>query len=248
MVQEQLRQIQYRYRYEPLPLEVSPKVSELENEIAERRELLQQKTYRVLWQAYQSRGEKYLQKELFQMKREERRTKRAEHRQLLLSWWRTKSIYAANQYAMGMSWLVKERPEVLVKTLSCRPLRFNEFERLKPREPYDLVEIKYRSGMRSRIIDLCMLPGDIRDESKFEILSRMGGTKMCIMEALPLKLLEQLEDILGGYAEVSPDFDKEEMRHIAVFNLEDSDHEFEDGRSEDLVFWYDIEHSNSDDD
>ncbi|MCJ1391801.1 hypothetical protein MMC18_004668 [Xylographa bjoerkii] len=191
---------------------------------------------RVLWLAYAAGDVWQLHKALFKVDRETRRRSKDRRRRHYTRWLELHERKATLFYTNGLKWLLKERPNVLVKKLLAKPLRFYDYVKLRHHEPYDIVQIRYRIGVVQRILLSVGWGSPEFDPEKAEIFSHLvKDMNSCYAEALPLEFLEQLEDIMSGYVDNPLKFDEVHSKQLEVIEL--SDHELEDGDEVNAKFW-----------
>ena len=198
------------------------------------KEELRWRTPRIFWHAYSRNGAWQLHKLLFRIWRSARRRKRA-IRRLKYKWWLdTKEREVARSFAKGLRWLRRRRPDVVIKKMSERASRFEDYVQLRAsaNEPHLLTELRYRIGIAGKIMRYCGYNNrtfwENVDEDKDEIWTHLvKDGSSCYEEALPLDLLEQLQDILNEYRDDPLDFD-DDWAEAEAPRIFDSDGELED--------------------
>ncbi|MCJ1398430.1 hypothetical protein MMC11_001628 [Xylographa trunciseda] len=217
----------------------------LQNEIYEQLNELRRRTPRVLWLAYSAGKLRQLHKDFFQVQRDRRRREKAYKRQQYSRWLSWKEPEAALFYAKGLHWLLKERPNILVKKVSERPSRFEAYAKLRaPHDPDDLIELRYRIGIVDKIKLYCGWDNTTHwqneDKEKRFVFSKLIQD-ICYAEALPLRFLEQFQDIMNGYKEDPLGVDEGMSDMVVEIML--SEHELSDGSVANEDFWEQLDGS-----
>ncbi|MCJ1380430.1 hypothetical protein MMC17_003533 [Xylographa soralifera] len=117
--------------------------------------------------------------------------------------------------------------------MSERPSRFEDYVQLRApaNDPYDLTELRYRIGIIDKVCRYCgydeVTAWKNADKGKVEILYYLiKDANPCLGEALPLDIMEHLQDIMNDYKDDPLGF--YEGVEEQVQQIMNSDGEFED--------------------